>query len=118
MKARRAIIYTRVSSDEQAREGYSLQYQEEQRRKYCANREITVVAHDKEDYSAKTSDRPEFTKLMNFCKTNYGEIDYLLFVNWSRFGRNAGDSYAIITQLAKLDIDPQAIEQPLDLKIP
>lgn len=32
--------YTRVSSDEQAEKGYSLQYQEEQLRKYCTNRDI------------------------------------------------------------------------------
>ncbi len=114
----RAIIYTRVSSDEQAEKGYSLQYQEEQLRKYCTNRDITVVAHYREDYSAKTFDRPEFNKLMNFCRKNPGEVDLLLFINWSRFGRNAGDSYGIIKQLNKLDIEPQAIEQPLDLKVP
>lgn len=118
MNRKRAIIYTRVSSDEQAEKGYSLQYQEEQLRKYCANREITIVAHYKEDHSAKTFDRPEFNKLMNFCKRNPGEVDFLLFINWSRFGRNAGDSYSIIKQLNKLDIEPQAIEQPLDLKVP
>ncbi|NOS57408.1 MAG: recombinase family protein [Cyclobacteriaceae bacterium] len=118
MKAKTAIIYTRVSSDEQAREGYSLQYQEEQLRKYCTHRDITIIAHYKEDYSAKTFDRPEFNKLLSFCKKNQSEVDYLLFVNWSRFGRNAGDSYSIIKQLGKLDIEPQAIEQPLDLKVP
>lgn len=118
MKTKRAIIYTRVSSDEQAEKGYSLQYQEEQLRKYCANKNISVVAHYKEDYSAKTFDRPEFNKLLNFCKKNPGDVDLLLFINWSRFGRNAGDSYAIIKQLNKLEIEPQAIEQPLDLKVP
>jgi site-specific DNA recombinase len=118
MKTKRAIIYTRVSSDEQAEKGYSLQYQEEQLRKYCANRDITIVAHYREDYSAKTFDRPEFNKLMNFCKKNPGEVDLMLFINWSRFGRNAGDSYGVIKQLNKLEIEPQAIEQPLDLKVP
>lgn len=118
MKTKRAIIYTRVSSDEQAEKGYSLQYQEEQLRKYCSNRDIIITHHYKEDYSAKTFDRPEFNKLMNFCKKNSGDVDFLLFTNWSRFGRNAGDSYATIKQLTKLNIDPQAIEQPLDLKVP
>ncbi len=115
---KRAIIYTRVSSDEQAEKGYSLQYQEEQLRKYCSNCSITIVVHYREDYSAKTFDRPEFNKLMNFCKKNPGDVDLLLFINWSRFGRNAGDSYGIIKQLNKLNIEPQAIEQPLDLKVP
>lgn len=118
MKTKRAIIYTRVSSDEQAEKGYSLQYQEEQLRKYCGIREITIVAHYQEDYSAKTFDRPEFNKLMAFCAKSVGDVDYLLFTNWSRFGRNAGDSYAVIKRLGQLDIEPQAIEQPLDLKVP
>lgn len=115
---KRAIIYTRVSSDEQAEKGYSLQYQEEQLRKYCVSRDISIVAHYREDYSAKTFDRPEFNKLMTFCQRNRGQVDYLLFINWSRFSRNAGDSYAVIKKLNALNIEPQAIEQPLDLKVP
>lgn len=118
MKGKRAIIYTRVSSDEQAEKGFSLPYQEEQLRKYCASRELIIIAHYREDYSAKTFDRPEFNKLMSYCKRNPGDVDLLLFINWSRFGRNAGEAYSVIKQLDKLGIEPQAIEQPLDLKVP
>lgn len=41
---------------------------------------------------------------------------YLL--NGDRFSRNAGDAYQMINTLTKLGIEPQAIEQPLDLTIP
>ncbi len=44
--------------------------------------------------------------------------DLLLFTKWDRFSRNAGDAYAMINTLNKLGLEPQAIEQPLDLSVP
>lgn len=37
---------------------------------------------------------------------------------WDRFSRNAGDAYNMISILRNLGIEPQAIEQPLNLSIP
>lgn len=37
---------------------------------------------------------------------------------WDRFSRNAGDAYQMINMLRKLGVEPQAIEQPLDLAVP
>ena len=113
-----AIIYTRVSTDEQAEKGYSLQYQLDRIQKYCDIQGIKHIAHFQEDFSAKTFERPEFKKLLLYCKANRSRIDYVLFLNWSRFSRNAGDSYSMIREFQKLGIEPQAIEQPLDLSIP
>ena len=69
MKTRKAILYVRVSTDEQA-EGFSLSYQEERLRKYCALNNIEVTGFYKEDHSAKTFDPPEFKKLLAFLKSN------------------------------------------------
>ena len=115
---KRAILYSRVSTDDQADKGYSLGNQLERLTKYCELQDIIVVSHFKEDHSAKTFDRPEFKKILQFCKSNPRTVDLLLFLNWSRFSRNAGDSYSMISQFNKLGIEPQAIEQPLDLSIP
>lgn len=60
---RTAILYIRVSTDEQADKGYSLKHQEEILRKYCEIQNIAVVTLFQEDHSAKTFIRPEFTKL-------------------------------------------------------
>ncbi|MDB5274693.1 MAG: resolvase [Chitinophagaceae bacterium] len=114
---KRAFLYIRVSTDEQAK-GYSPDHQEEQLRKYCGIFGIEVVAVFKEDYSAKTFERPEFRKLLELAKKNKGKIDYLLFINWSRFSRNTADAYSMIGTLRKLQIEPQATEQPLDLTVP
>ena len=115
---RRAIIYIRVSTDEQADKGYSLKHQLERLEKYCELQNIEVVAIYKEDYSAKTFNRPEFTKLLATLKKHKNYADLLLFTKWDRFSRNAGDAYSMISQLNRLGVEPQAMEQPLDLAIP
>ena len=115
---KKAILYVRVSTDEQADRGYSLQHQEERLRNYCSLQNIEVVAFFREDHSAKTFERPEFNKLLEFIKKNKRVADCLLFLKWDRFSRNAGDAYYMINTLNRLGVEPQAIEQPLDLSIP
>ena len=115
---RKAIIYVRVSTDEQSEKGYSLAHQEERLRLYCKQQNIEVAGFYKEDHSAKSFDRPAFTQLLTFLKKNKKAVDLLLFLKWDRFSRNAGDAYGMINQLNKLGVEPQAIEQPLDLNVP
>jgi site-specific DNA recombinase len=116
--SKRAIIYTRVSTDDQADRGYSLAYQEERLRKYCEVNDIEVVAHYQDDHSAKTFVRPAFNKLLKQCKKERSKIDLLLFINWSRFSRNTKLTYMMMDEFQQLGIDLCAIDQPLDLSVP
>ena len=113
-----ADLYVRVSTDEQANTGYSQRHQEEMLRKYCDINSIQVRKVIFEDHSAKNFNRPEWCKMLTEYKKHKGLIDCVLFLKWDRFSRNAADSYAMIATLNKLGIEPQAIEQPLDLTIP
>lgn len=113
-----AIIYTRVSTDEQADRGYSLIDQEARLRKYCELNNIEITAHYQDDHSAKNFNRPEFQKMLEFIRMKKNSIDYLLFVKWDRFSRNAADSYEMIKRLEKLNMEPQAIEQHINFDIP
>lgn len=115
---REAILYIRVSTDEQADKGYSLKHQEERLQKFCEMQGYKVVEVYKEDYSAKTFNRPQFNKLLTFLKRLRSRPELLLFTKWDRFSRNTGDAYGMIGTLNRLGVDPQAIEQPLDLSIP
>jgi site-specific DNA recombinase len=118
MKQKRAFLYIRVSTDEQADKGYSLKHQEERLRSYCQFQNIEVVGLYKDDHSAKTFERPAFKQLLAFLKKNKKSADLLLFTKWDRFSRNAADAYAMINTLNCCGVEPQAIEQPLDLSIP
>lgn len=85
MKQRKAIVYIRVSTDEQAEKGHSLAHQEDVLRKYCAINSIEIIGFYKEDYSAKTFDRPEFSKILTLLKKNKGAADLLLFSSGTGF---------------------------------
>ncbi len=113
-----AIIYTRVSTDEQADRGYSLRHQKDVLEKYCAIKNINIIAHYEEDHSAKTFNRPEFNKLLEYVRKHKHEVDKLLVLKWDRFSRNATDAHNMLRDLRKLGIAVDAIEQPIDMSIP
>lgn len=113
-----ADLYIRVSTDEQADKGYSQRDQEERLKKYCSQNNIAIGQIIFEDYSAKTFNRPAWIKLLEDLKKRSNKTNLILFTKWDRFSRNAGDAYQMISILTKLGIEPQAVEQPLDLSIP
>ncbi len=113
-----ADIYVRVSTDEQADKGYSQRDQEERLKKYCHVNSIQIGRIIFEDHSAKTFKRPEWSKYLTDIKKHRSNADFILFTKWDRFSRNAGDAYHMISVLRKYGIEPQAVEQPLDLSIP
>jgi len=116
--SRIADLYIRVSTDEQAEKGYSLRSQRAVLEKYCDLNGIKIRKIFTEDHSAKTFNRPEWKKLLIFIKKSKRESDLLLFTRWDRFSRNTSDAYQMIALLKKLNIEPQAIEQPLNLDVP
>jgi len=114
-----AIIYTRVSTAEQAKSGYSLPHQKLTLEEYCKINKINILKHFQEDFSAKNfENRPEFNSLMAFIKANKKTVDVLLFTRWDRFSRNQELSLNMIRQLKNIGIKVNAVEQPLDLDQP
>jgi len=113
-----ADLYIRVSTDEQADKGYSQRSQEEFLRKYCDINGISIRKVIFEDHSAKSFSRPEWKKYLLELRKHKCQADFVLFLKWDRFSRNAGDAYQMINTLRKLGVEPQAIEQPLDLSVP
>ena len=113
----KAILYTRVSTDEQ-NDGYSPADQKERLIKYCDQQGIEIVGFYHDDESGKTFDRPEYLNIIEFLKKNRGTVELLLFIKWDRFSRNIAEAYIAIRDLRKYGIEPQAIEQPLNFEIP
>lgn len=113
----RAIIYTRVSTDEQ-NNGYSPADQKERLYKYCDQNNIEVVAFYHDDESGKSFNRPQWLNIMNYLKKNSSSVDLIIFIKWDRFSRNIAEAYITIKALQKFGVEPQAIEQPLNFEIP
>lgn len=112
-------IYVRVSTDEQMRQGYSLIEQEERLLQYCEINNLHVTAIFREDYSAKDFNRPAWKKLIITIKKNRNKPSgKIIFLKWDRFSRNIQFAYQMIGILKGLNIEPMAIDQPIDFDIP
>ena len=118
MKGKQTLIYTRVSTEEQADRGFSLRDQEARLREHCARTSREVVGHYQDDASAKTFDRPAFQRLLRWLRTNRGGADELLVVKWDRFSRDMTGALDMIRRLNGVDVEVQAVEQPIDWEIP
>lgn len=112
------VLYCRVSTDEQAERGYSIRDQRDKLEKYAALKNYTVFSCIEEDHSAKSFTRPEFQKLLAFIKKNKGVIRRFIFIRWDRFSRNLTDALLMIRELGELGVECEAMEQPLDMRIP
>jgi site-specific DNA recombinase len=112
------IIYCRVSTDEQAQKGFSLDYQEESLKQYCEKMGYNIVKIYREDHSAKNFRRPEWSKLKAFAKTNKKEIYKVLFAKWDRFSRNTEQALTVLREFDLLGIELNASEQYLDMTNP
>jgi len=110
----RAVIYTRVSTDEQAKHNLSLKGQEDAARKYCKEQGIEVVAHFSDiGESAKTTKRPELLKSLDYCKDNAALVDYYIVWKIDRLARNAQDHFFIDTYLTKYSITLRSVTEPI-----
>ena len=101
----KGIIYYRVSTEDQAQFGVSL----EQQKKSCLNYaetngiEIIKMFHD-DGVSAKTADRPSLQAMLQFCTQKGKGIDCVIVYKIDRLTRNVNDYTNILLLLKKLGI--------------
>lgn len=94
----KTAIYIRVSTDEQAKHGYSIAAQLEKLEAFCVSQgwEVTSVYID-DGQSAKNLDRPKFIEMIN--EVQDGQFDVLLVYKLDRLTRSVLDLYKILKVL-------------------
>jgi DNA invertase Pin-like site-specific DNA recombinase len=110
------ISYCRKSSEEQSQHSHG--YQEEAIRRYCENRGYNIIATHFEDCSAKTFNRPEWNKIIEFLKKNKSLVDKIIFLRYDRFSRNVQNSFTEIAKLAKLGCEIEMVEANVEMVSP
>ncbi len=111
------IVYSRVSTDEQAQQGYSLEYQEEVIIRHCSLKGYNIIKCYREDYSAKDFDRPEWKKIVFEIKTRFKKgdsIDAIVLLRSDRFSRNLLLSFTEKAKLSALGCDIEMVEGQID----
>lgn len=82
----RAAIYCRVSTEDQAKEGYSLSAQEDRLKSYCDAKEWVIVKLYIDDgYSGRTDDRPAYSLMME----EKDQWDVMVVLKMDRIHRNS-----------------------------
>jgi site-specific DNA recombinase len=110
----RAVLYCRVSTVEQT-QNLSLPTQEKACRDYCARNgyEVDRVFIDAGE-SAKSTDRPEFLRLLTYCREQRGKLHAVVVYALTRFSRQQADHHAITTLLRGLGISLRSVTEPID----
>lgn len=115
---KKVAIYIRVSSLDQAREGYSLAAQERTLRNYCSDKGYSVYElYADEGISGKDMvHRPSVQKLMQDAEER--KFDIILFWALSRFTRSVSDLYQTVYKLNQLNIDLVSYTEAFDTSTP
>lgn len=110
----RAVLYCRVSSHHQV-QSLSLDTQQDACQAYAQRHGYTVdrVFIDAGE-SAKTTERPDFLKLLTYCRERKGKLHAVIVYSLTRFSRNSADHHAIVTLLRGLGITLRSVTEPID----
>jgi len=111
-KSLRAAIYTRVSTEDQAKEGFSLGAQLDKLRSYCKARDWKISGEYIDDgYSGRyTKHRPAYNKMMKEME----KWDALLVIKMDRIHRNSKNFMQMMEDLKKQGKEFVSMTESLD----
>lgn len=114
----KGVIYARVSTEEQATEGYSIAAQKEALQEYARLRQIDIVdQYVDEGRSGKSiNGRPKMQQLLQAAKEH--KFDVVLIYKLDRISRNAKDSLEISEILNQHNIQLMSYSENIDTSTP
>ncbi|MCC7302498.1 MAG: recombinase family protein, partial [Bacteroidia bacterium] len=114
--SRMVIKYTRVSGKKQFDTNESIDNQNKAIEEFAKRFKLQIVAGFGATYeSAKTDERKEFQRMIEFCKRSKGKISTILVYKMTRFSRTGGKAISIADELrSKYGIHIIAVTEPID----
>ncbi|RLB08917.1 MAG: recombinase family protein [Deltaproteobacteria bacterium] len=108
---KRVAIYTRVSTEDQAKEGFSLDAQLEKLRSYCKARDWLIAGEYIDDgYSGRTIKRPAYARMME----EIDKWDAVLVIKMDRIHRNSKNFMLMMEHLKKEGKEFVSMTESLD----
>ncbi len=117
-RRRRAIGYTRVSTDQQVDQGVSLDMQRDKIEQYCELHDLELVQLLVEDgESGKDLERPKVQELLRQMRA--GAVDAVVVYKLDRLTRAPRDLYMLVDdELNPRSIDLHSVSEHLDSRTP
>ena len=109
------VIYTRVSTKEQADNNFSLETQKKACEQYASKCGYQIAGCFGGTYeSAKTDERKEFNNMLSFVKRSKEKVSSIIVYSVDRFSRSGANAIYLAEQLKKQGIVVCAVTQPTD----
>lgn len=119
MEGDNCVIYTRVSTKEQADSNLSLHTQKKNCELFCERLSYKVIAYFGGTYeSAQNDERKEFKKMLDFVKKSKQKISYIIVYSMDRFSRSGANAIYIASKLRESGIRVVSVTQPTDTLTP
>ena len=113
----RCAIYVRVSTDEQAKAGYSLAAQVDRIKSFIRSQGWTATEIYSDDgYSAKDRNRPALKRLLDDASEK--RFEAVLVYKIDRLSRRLKDLIEIVEELAHYDVGFKSITELIDTTTP
>ena len=110
-KKLRVAIYTRVSTEDQAKEGFSLDAQLDKLKSYCKARGWEIAGEYIDDgYSGRTTKRPAYQRMMQ----EMDKWDAILVIKMDRIHRNSKNFMLMMEQLRAKNKEFVSMTESLD----
>ncbi len=108
------VIYTRVSSQEQAENNGSLEVQKKYCEEYALRHNIQIRESFGGKYeSAKTDGRKEFQRMLAFVKKTK-DVSFIIVMNYDRFSRSGSAASQLSEDLQAVGITVKSVTQDID----
>jgi Resolvase, N terminal domain len=100
-RASQVVLYTRVSSKDQEKEGYSIPSQQRVLREYALQQGMIVAEEFVDVETAKQSGRTAFTAMLEYLKKHRAACRTILAEKTDRLYRNLKDDFGVTVHLVK-----------------
>lgn len=111
VNSKRVAIYVRVSTDEQAKEGYSIDAQLEKLRAFCFSQGWSVYKeYIEEGVSAKNLKRPKIKEMLSELRL----FDIVLVYKLDRLSRSVGDINDLLQTFEQSEVSFKSATEPYD----
>lgn len=113
IKMKKAYIYARVSTEEQAEQGKSIETQERICRKWAKDNNYTIAGVFKDEGKSATNlNRPALQEMLSKCQEK-GVVNAILVQDTDRLARNTIDHLNVKALLKKKDVEIISVSQPM-----
>lgn len=109
-----AVLYIRVSSQEQADSPYNLPTQRRKVEDRCKRDALPVLKTFVDAESARTADRTQFQEMLTYCRTHRSKVTHVVFADLSRLARNIQDQASTLTTFKQLGIIPVSCDERIE----